>query len=50
MEYAGTPLRRAQVLARTGSVAAEARSLTERVRALPQLMPVGRISDEPNGR
>jgi tetratricopeptide (TPR) repeat protein len=37
-------------LARTGSVAAEARSLTERVRALPQLMPVGRISDEPNGR
>ena len=37
-------------LERTGTAAAEARSLTERVRALPQLMPVGRISDEPNGR
>jgi hypothetical protein len=37
-------------LARIGTAAAEARSLTERIRALPHLMPVGRISDEPNGR
>jgi hypothetical protein len=37
-------------LARTGTAAAEAQSLAERVRALPQLMPVGRISDEPNGQ
>ncbi len=38
-----------QHLARTGTAAAEARSLTERIRALPQLTPVGLISDEPNG-
>jgi hypothetical protein len=38
-----------QNLARTGTTAAEARSLAERIRALPQLMPVGRISGEPNG-
>jgi hypothetical protein len=36
-------------LARTGTAAAEALSLAERIRALPQLVPVGRISDEPNG-
>jgi hypothetical protein len=38
-----------QDLARTGTAAAEALSLAERIRALPQLIPVGRISDEPNG-
>jgi hypothetical protein len=38
-----------QDLARTGTVGTEARSLAERIRVLPQLMPVGRISDEPNG-
>ena len=37
-----------QDLALTGTAGAEARSLAERIRALPQLMPVGRISDEPN--
>jgi hypothetical protein len=36
-------------LARTGTADTEARSLAERVRALPQLIPVGRVSDEPNG-
>lgn len=36
-------------LARTGTAGAEALSLAERIRALPQLVPVGRISDEPNG-
>lgn len=36
-------------LARTGTVDTEAQSLAERVRALPQLIPVGRVSDEPNG-
>jgi hypothetical protein len=38
-----------QNLARTGTSSAEALSLAERIRALPQLIPVGRISDEPNG-
>ena len=36
-------------LTRTGAAGAEALSLAERIRALPQLIPVGRISDEPNG-
>lgn len=36
-------------LAGTGTTDAEVRSLAERIRALPQLVPVGRISDEPNG-
>ena len=36
-------------LTRTGTAGAEALSLAERIRALPQLIPVGRISDEPNG-
>lgn len=36
-------------LARTGTAAAEALSLAERIRVLPELVPVGRISDEPNG-
>lgn len=36
-------------LASTATAAAEALSLAERIRALPQLIPVGRISDEPNG-
>lgn len=36
-------------LARVGSADTEVRSLAERVRALPQLVPVGRVSDEPNG-
>jgi hypothetical protein len=38
-----------QNLARVGTSGAEALSLAERIRALPQLVPVGRISDEPNG-
>ena len=38
-----------QDLARTGTASTEARSLAERIRALPRLIPVGRISDEPNG-
>jgi hypothetical protein len=38
-----------QDLARAGTSGAEALSLAERIRALPQLVPVGRISDEPNG-
>ena len=38
-----------QDLARVGTRGAEALSLAERIRALPQLVPVGRISDEPNG-
>jgi hypothetical protein len=36
-------------LARTGTAGTEVHSLAERVRALPQLVPVGRVSDEPNG-
>lgn len=36
-------------LARTGTASAEVLSLAERTRALPQLVPVGRISEEPNG-
>jgi hypothetical protein len=36
-------------LAATGTAGTEARSLAERIRALPQLVPVGRVSDEPNG-
>jgi hypothetical protein len=36
-------------LTRVGTSGAEALSLAERIRALPQLIPVGRISDEPNG-
>ena len=36
-------------VARTGTASAEALSIAERIRALPQLIPVGRISDEPNG-
>jgi hypothetical protein len=36
-------------LARTGTAGTEVHSLAERVRALPQLIPVGRVSDEPNG-
>jgi hypothetical protein len=39
-----------RILASTGSAEAEVRSLAERIRALPRLVPVGRISDEPNGR
>jgi hypothetical protein len=38
-----------QSLAGTGAADTEVRSLAERIRALPQLVPVGRISDEPNG-
>jgi hypothetical protein len=38
-----------QGLARTGSADTEVRSLAERIRALPRLVPLGRISDEPNG-
>jgi len=38
-----------QSLAGTGTADTEVRSLTERIRALPQLVPVGRVSDEPNG-
>jgi hypothetical protein len=38
-----------QELARTGTAVAEALSLAERIRVLPQLVPVGRVSDEPNG-
>jgi hypothetical protein len=38
-----------QELARVGTTASEARSLAERIPALPQLMPVSRISAEPNG-
>jgi hypothetical protein len=38
-----------QDLARIGTSGAEALSLSERIRALPQLVPVGRINDEPNG-
>jgi hypothetical protein len=38
-----------QDLSRAGSSTAEVRDLTERLRALPPLVPVGRISDEPNG-
>jgi hypothetical protein len=36
-------------LAGTGTAHTEVLSLAERIRALPQLVPVGRISDEPNG-
>lgn len=38
-----------QALVRVGTSSAEALSLAERIRALPQLVPVGRLSDEPNG-
>lgn len=38
-----------QDLSRAASSAAEVRDLTERLHALPPLVPVGRISDEPNG-
>jgi hypothetical protein len=38
-----------QELAATGSSDTEVLSLAERIRALPRLVPVGRISDEPNG-
>lgn len=37
-----------QHLSRAGTAGAAALSLAERARALPQLVPVGRISDEPN--
>ncbi|WP_283133938.1 XRE family transcriptional regulator [Rhizohabitans arisaemae] len=37
-------------LSAAGSPGAEAQDLRERTRALPTLIPVGRISDEPNGR
>lgn len=36
-------------MAGTGTADTEVRSLAERIRALPQLVPIGRISDEPNG-
>lgn len=38
-----------QDLARVGTASGEARDLTERIRVLPPLIPVSRISDEPNG-
>jgi hypothetical protein len=38
-----------QDVARAGSSSAEIRDLADRLRALPPLAPVGRVSDEPNG-